>query len=230
MSESKSEELLAAAKTIRFSVADAAVVVVDVQNDFCHPDGLQARQGRDVTRVHGAVDRLEGLLDDARRVGVPVIFVQNIHNPATDVPNWRARHLDSDRAQCCQEGTWGAEFYRVGPQPGDHVVVKHRYDAFTGTNLEDLLTELGRGSVLYAGVTTSICVESSLRAGVCRDFLGTLVEDCSGAYNQQAHQRAIDGVNLGFGIVATSDEIRHAWGATALVGQSSSFAPADKGA
>lgn len=229
MSDSRSEELLAAARAIRFTPSDAAVVVVDVQNDFCHPDGLQARQGRDVTLVHGAVDRLEVFLDDARRVGVPVIFVQNIHNPETDVPNWRARHIDSDRAQCCQEGTWGAEFYQVGPRPGDHVVVKHRYDAFTGTNLEELLHQLGRSSVLYAGVTTSICVESSLRAGVCRDFLGTLVEDCSAAYNERAHQRAIEGVNLGFGIVATSDEIRQAWDADAA-GQSTSLAPANAGA
>jgi ureidoacrylate peracid hydrolase len=157
------------------------------------------------------VARLGRFLDSARRVSVPVVFVQNIHDATSDTAAWVARHLDSDREQSCQIDTWGAEFYEVGPQPGDHHVVKHRYDAFTRTNLEELLRGLGRSSLLFAGVTTSICVESSLRAAVCRDFLGTLVEDCSGAYSEAAHQRAIDGVALGFGIVARSDEIRDAW-------------------
>lgn len=199
------------ARAIRFAAPDAAVVVIDVQNDFCHPDGLLARQGRDVARTHQPIARLAAFLDDARRAAVPVILVQNIHSPNSDTPGWRARHLDSGRDQSCQEGMWGAEFFEVGPEPGDHVVVKHRYDAFTRTSLEELLRSLGRSSVLYTGVSTSICVESSLRAGVCRDFLGTLVHDCCGAYNESAHQRAIDAVQLGFGIVASSDEISQAW-------------------
>lgn len=201
----------AAARRVRFRAADAAVIVIDVQNDFCHPDGVLARQGRDVARVHPAVERLTTFLDDARRADVPIVFVQNVHDEASDTGAWRARHPDCDREQSCQDGTWGAEFFAVAPAPGDHVVVKHRYDAFTGTDLEQLLRRLGRSSLLFTGVTTSVCVESSLRAAVCRDFLATLVEDCCGAYSDRAHQRGVESVVLGFGVAACSDELRAAW-------------------
>lgn len=212
--ESAGEDGLgASARKLRFAADDAALIVIDVQNDFCHIDGALARQGRDVHRVHAAVENLSRFIDDARTAGVPVVFVQNRHDEASDTDAWRARHPDRDRDQSCQVGSWGAEFFEVAPGPADHVVVKHRYDAFTRTGLEELLGSLHRTSLLFAGVTTSICVESSLRAAVCRDFLATLVEDCCGAYSDAAHTRGVESVALGFGVVAGSDEIRAAWAA-----------------
>lgn len=205
---------LTAAEELRFRTEDAAVVVVDAQNDFCHPQGLLAQQGRDVARVQPALQQLASFLGDARAVGVPVIFVQNLHDESSDSPAWLARHSDSGRAQSCQAGTWGAEFCGVGPVAGDHVVSKHRYSAFIGTTFTDLLDRLGRRSLLFTGFTTSVCVESSLRDAVCLDLLATLVEDCCGAYSPRAHERAVESVALGFGVVATSDRIRTAWGLT----------------
>lgn len=190
-------------------------MVVDAQNDFCHVDGLLSRQGRDVARVQPALDRLAAFLAAARAADVPVVFIQNLHQDSTDSPEWLARHTDGDRAQSCRAGTWGAEFCQVGPQPGDHVVTKHRYSAFIGTALPALLDQLGRRSLLFTGFTTSVCVESSLRDAVCLDFLATLVEDCCGAYSARAHERAVESVRLGFGVVATSDRIRAAWGSPA---------------
>lgn len=202
---------LTEAEELRCRSEDAAVVVIDAQNDFCHPDGLLAQQGRDVARLQPAMQRLAAFLDDARAVDVPVIFVQNLHDASSDRPEWVARHRDKDRPQSCQVGTWGAEFCGVGPVAGDHVVPKHRYSAFIGTTLTDLLDELGRRSLLFTGFTTSVCVESSLRDAVCLDYLATLVEDCCGAYSARAHERAVESVQLGFGVVATSDRIVSAW-------------------
>lgn len=202
---------LSDAEGLRFRSEDAAVVVIDAQNDFCHPDGLLARQGRDVARLEPAMQRLAAFLEDARAVDVPVIFVQNLHDESSDRPEWLARHPERDRPQSCQVGTWGAEFCGVGPIPGDHVVPKHRYSAFIGTRLTELLDELGRRSLLFTGFTTSVCVESSLRDAVCFDYLATLVEDCCGAYSARAHERAVESVQLGFGVVATSDRIVSAW-------------------
>lgn len=209
---------LTAAEELRFGTEDAAVVVIDAQNDFCHPDGLLAQQGRDVARVQPALQQLASFLSDARAAGVPVIFVQNLHEASSDSPEWLARHRDSGRAQSCQAGTWGAEFCGVGPVAGDHVVLKHRYSAFIGTTLLDLLDRLGRRSLLFTGFTTSVCVESSLRDAVCLDLLATLVEDCCGAYSSRAHVRAVESVALGFGVVATSDRICTAWNLTTASG------------
>ncbi len=195
----------------------SAVVVIDVQNDFCHPDGVSAGLGKDLSGVESAVARLADFLPAARAAGVPVVFVRNLHSPGSDTPEWLARHPNPGRAQTCQVGTWGAEFYGVAPVEGDVVVDKHRYSAFTRTRLEEVLEGLGRRSLLFCGVASNTCVETSLRDAVCRDFLATMVEDCSGAYSPEAHQRAVVSVRSGFGLVATSTEIVRDWAARGTI-------------
>ena len=196
---------------IRLDPTTAAVIVIDAQNDFCHPEGILAQQGRDVGRLQQPLERLGRFLAQARAASVPVFFVQNLHDDSSDSPAWRARHSDSDRAQSCQHGSWGAQFCHVEPQDGDIVVTKHRYSAFVETDLKAQLESRDRRSLLFTGFTTSVCVETSLRDAVCHDFLTTLVEDCCGAYSDRAHQRAVEGVSLGFGLVATSDRITSLW-------------------
>lgn len=200
----------------RLDPATAAVVVVDAQNDFCSLDGVQARQGRDVSFVAEPLRALERFLPVARAVGVPVVFIRNLHEPTTDTQEWIGRHPDPDRASSCVSGTWGAEF-AIQPAPGDHIVEKNRYSAFTRTDLERVLRTLGRKSLLFTGFTTSVCVESSLREAVCLDFLVTLVDDCCGAYSDDAHARAAEAVRGGFGVVATSDEIVGVWSQRGLL-------------
>ena len=195
----------------------AVLVVIDAQNDFCHPQGLQARQGKDVSLVAQPLARLATLIDLARRASVPVVFVRTHHSGDTDTDAWLARHPDPSRTQSCQVGTWGAEFCDVGPLTGEHVVTKHRYSAFVGTTLRQTFDELGRDSAVFAGFTTGTCVESSLRDAVNADLRATLVEDCSAAYSEVAHQRAIDAVSAGFGLVVRSHDLEREWGPVAAV-------------
>jgi ureidoacrylate peracid hydrolase len=192
---------------------NAAVIVIDAQNDFCHPEGLLAQQGRDVSGMTVALPRLGRFLDHARSVGIPVVFIRNMHGEGTDTPAWLARHADPDRAQSCQEGSWGAEFCVVGPATGDTVLVKHRYSAFAGTTLEALLRERGLTNLFFTGFTTNVCVESSVREAICRDFLTTVVEDCCAAYGSRAHERSLEAMRVGFGATSTSDELIARWGA-----------------
>lgn len=195
----------------RLAAASSAVVVIDIQNDFCHPEGIQAVQGRDVARVRPVVDRIVKLLPRARSRSVPVVLVRTTHSPATDTPEWLARHPDPTREQSCAEGTWGAEFFRIAPEPDDVIVEKHRYNAFTGTSLDQALAALGRRSLLFCGVTSNTCVETTLRDAVCRDYLATMVEDCCGAYSAEAHERAVGSVAAGFGVIADSTAVLEAW-------------------
>lgn len=185
----------------------AAVVVIDVQNDFCHPQGFQARLGRDVTRTSPAITRLDAFLRNARELHVPVVFMQNFHDASTDTDAWDARHLEPRSEQCCVPGSWGADFYGTLPEPGDYVLEKTRYNAFTKTNLEDLLRSQSLSSLFFCGVATSVCVETSLRDAVCRDFLATLVEDCCGDYSPAPHAATVASVTRGFGAVMTSGEV-----------------------
>lgn len=194
---------------------NAAVIVIDAQNDFCHPDGLLAQQGRDVSAMAVALPRLVRFLDHARSAEVPVVFIRNIHGEGTDTPAWLARHADPDRAQSCQEGSWGAEFCVVEPTADDIVLIKHRYSAFAGTTLEAFLRDRGLTNLFFTGFTTNVCVESSVREAICRDFLTTVIEDCCAAYGVRAHERSLEGMRVGFGAIATSDEVIARWGTDA---------------
>ncbi len=199
------------AEADRGDLTRAAVIVIDAQNDFCHPDGILASQGRDVSEMTKALPRLEIFLDHARTVGIPVIFIRNVHGVDTDTPAWLARHSDPDRAQSCQEETWGAAFCHVSPGTEDTVLVKHRYSAFAGTELETHLRSRGLTNLFFTGFTTNVCVESSVREAICRDFLTTVVEDCCAGYSIRAHERSLEAMRVGFGAITTSEALVARW-------------------
>jgi nicotinamidase-related amidase len=129
---------------------------------------------------------------------------------------WLARRTTSLRATTprrsnCYTGTWGAEFFKIGPEEGEPVVVKHRYSAFAGTELMWVLRSVDRQSLLITGVATETCVESTLRDGLFHDFHVNLVEDCCASYSREAHDASVRVVHRCFGLVASSAEIVAQW-------------------
>jgi ureidoacrylate peracid hydrolase len=196
----------------RFNRDLSAVIVIDVQNDFCHPEGAQGRRGRDLSRVERTVTNIERLVAGAHRNRVPVCYAFTTHSPHVDSEEWLSRRPAADGAANCASGTWGAELYRLKPEADDLVIEKHRYSAFVRTDLEPRLKDAGRRSLLFCGYTSNACVETSLRDAVCRDFLVTLVSDCCDTYAPEAHERAVRSVEEDFGIVADCAEILGEWG------------------
>jgi ureidoacrylate peracid hydrolase len=188
----------------------SALLVVDVQNDFCHQDGLFGKLGIDMAAAQRAVSRLEMLIDHARKAGVPVIFVRLEHDEHTNSDVWLDRN-DVRRLDACIKETWGAEFYRIAPEADDAVVIKRRYSPFQGTDLEYILNAKARRTLLVAGVATNICVEQTLRDGFMRDYNVVLVEDCAGAYSAEAHASTVSNVRSFLGRVTTSEEIISMW-------------------
>ena len=195
----------------RFDPDHAALVIIDVQNDFCHQDGLQGQQGRDLSRVDMVVGRIAKLAECARAAKVPVVLAYTTHAPDVDSDEWLARRGAPDLKQNCSQGSWGARLYRVEAEESDLLVEKHRYSIFSSPALASQLKLMGRNSLMFCGYTSNACVETSLRDAVCLDFLATFVEDCCDAYSQDAHRRAICDVAEDFGLVATSTEIADFW-------------------
>ncbi len=190
----------------------AALMVVDVQNDFCAEGGFFHQAGYDLSNIQRAVPPLVRLLDHARRAGLPVIFVQAVYDPHVLSGPMRERNrrrkLEMPR---CLTGTWGADFYMVRPEPGEPVIIKHRYSAFAGTDLGPVLRRRGIRSLLLTGVSTDTCVESTARDGYFLDFYITLVADCCGALSEADHRGTLARADRDFGGVATSAEIIAAW-------------------
>lgn len=197
----------------RIDPKSTAVIVVDVQNDFCHSDSPLARIGMDVTAAQEMVPRLLQLIDSARGAGATIVWVKMVSNDNTISPAaLEHRQRTRPNAQMiCVEGTWGTELYRVEPEPGEPIVVKRRYSAFVDTDLQLILRSKGIASLILTGVATNVCVESTARDAYMRDYYVTFVEDCSAAYDQAKHDATLRNMADHFGVVVTSDEIMEAW-------------------
>ena len=190
----------------------AALLIIDMQNDFCHPQGVSGKRGRQLTMAIEMAPRLEAFINACRAVGIPAIFVQTIHYPWTDSPSWVRRLQKDPGDSVCRPGTWGAQFYGgIQPRDGEIVITKHRYSAFFGTQLDLMLRSKGIRSLLVSGVGTNVCVESTLRDGYMHDYYIVMLEDCVGATDDGLHQATLKNVKLHFGAVTTSTEVTKLW-------------------
>jgi ureidoacrylate peracid hydrolase len=198
--------------TERWEPRCAALLVVDVQNDFASPKGSAAQRGDDVSASVAMVPRLTRLIDEARRVGLTVVYIRTTHSEWTDTPSWLYRKSQHKTLNTCREGTWGAEFYDgISPLPSERIVIKHRYSAFINTDLNTVLKAKGIESVLVTGIATNVCVETTARDAYMFDYYVTMVSDCAAAYDQKLHESTLENMRLHFGLVASSEEIITTW-------------------
>lgn len=192
--------------------ARTALLVVDVQNDFCHPDGVFGRSGNDLSMVAAILPKLVALIDTARTAGVTIIFVQAIYDPVYLPAAWHERNarigFETPR---CVSGTWGADFHVVKPQVGDIVVRKHRYSAFVDTELDGLLRSMQIQTVVMSGVATNICVESTARDAFMKGYYVALVDDACATYRKEHHEATLGNIALGFGVVLSVQALTHEW-------------------
>ena len=190
----------------------AALIVVDVQNDFVSPEGSAGKRGDDVGAAMAMIPNLTRLIDSARNVGLTIVYIRTTHSEWTDTASWIYRTSQKSGLNTCREGTWGAEFYDgIAPLPSERVVIKHRYSAFINTDLNTVLKARGIESVLVCGVATNVCVETTARDGYMYDYYVTMIEDCSAAYDAKLHMSTLENIRRHFGLVASSHQIMETW-------------------
>ncbi len=157
------------AERVELTAGETALVVVDMQNDFAHPDGALF-----VPDAEKTIPTIRGLLDRFREKGAPVFFTQDWHDE--DDPEFKIwpRHAVA--------GTWGAEIVaELAPRPGEKVVKKLRYDGFYGTPLEHLLRLAGVKTLVLVGTVANICVLHTAGSAALRWFEVVLPEDGTSA-------------------------------------------------
>ncbi|MBC7778604.1 MAG: cysteine hydrolase [Proteobacteria bacterium] len=203
--------------------AHTALLVIDMQNDFCADGGLVSKDGRDISEAQAMARRLPRLIDTARAAGVLAVFVRCEYSSEgnaflSDV--WleqavRERKGGFTRIPVCARESWEGDWYAdIRPAQGDLIVVKHRYDAFQGTNLDLLLRSHGIRTLVLTGVVTNVCVETTARAGFVRDYYIAVVEDGCAAYLPEDHMQTLRNVRRFFGIVPTIDQLCALWAPT----------------
>lgn len=190
-----------------------ALLVVDMQNDFCHPDGEVRRAfGLDVSASHAILPTINRLAEAARAAGVPVVYTQMANDASTESPAFVGRRLlGGAPSAVCRIGAWGADLWGVQPGPADLRLVKHRHSAFHGTDLDLRLRSQGRDAVVLTGVNTNVCVEATARDACARDYWTMVVSDATAAYTPEEHQAALRNIDTYFGLAVTAADVLRAW-------------------
>ncbi|MBI2304706.1 MAG: cysteine hydrolase [Chloroflexi bacterium] len=173
---------------------DSVVLVIDMQNDFCHENGVEAKAGSDVSMAQEMAPRLVAFLHAVRQAKVPIIFVRVTRDEWSRSPIWEDAMEKRGLLEppLCWEGTWGAEFYGpVQPQPGDRVMTKHRNSCFIGTELDLILRSRGIKNIILTGVATSGCVRSTARDGYQMNYYVVFVGDCCATSSVRAHEETL---------------------------------------
>ncbi len=205
----------------RLAPAHTAVIVVDMQNDFCAPGGYVANLGRDVSACCSIVPAVNALVAGARENGVPVIWLMAQYEDAEVPLPMLAKKMEMGvNAISCARGTWGAEPFGVAPLPEEPIVVKHCYSGFVGTDLQAKLAARNIATLVFAGVQTNVCVDSTLRDGHSLGYYIVVAGDCVASHMPAAHAATLDNVRFLFGDVADGATIVAAWRAAALTSTS----------
>lgn len=202
-------------------VADTALLVIDMQRDFCSPYGYAARAGVDVAALARPIGQIRRLLDAARGAGMLVVHTREGHRPdLSDCPAEKMQRSQQAGAPIGSAGPMGRLLVRgeyghdfideLQPAAGEAVIDKPGYGAFYQTELAQLLTSRCIRRLIVCGVTTEVCVHSTLREAVDRGYACVTVADATAASDPalQASALAMIGVEGGiFGRVATTEQL-----------------------
>jgi ureidoacrylate peracid hydrolase len=181
---------------ITLETAKTAVLVVDMQNDFGSAGGMFDRAGIDISVIQRVVAPTARVIAAGRAAGMPVVYLKMGYQPdlsdlgSADAPN-RARHMrlhvgqavrapNGEAGRILVRDTWNTEIVdALEPQPNDVVMYKSRFSGFYRTDLDAVLTRLGVRTLVVTGCTTSICVDSTVRDAMFRDYSCVVLSDCT---------------------------------------------------
>jgi biuret amidohydrolase len=176
----------------QFAPAKLALVIIDMQRDFLEPGGFGAALGNDVRRLTAIVPALSELLDAARRLGLTIVHTKECHKPdLSDCPPAK-RNRGRGALRIGDEGPMGRILVEdepgndfvpaLLPEPGEPIIPKPGKGAFYATRLQAELSERGITHLLITGVTTEVCVQTTMREANDRGYDCLLVEDCTESY------------------------------------------------
>jgi nicotinamidase-related amidase len=222
--------IAAAPQQVTFDLTRTAVVVIDMQNDFCHPDGWLASIGVDVAPARAPIAPLSSLLPRLREQEVPVIWLNwgnrpdrlnlspsllHVYKPTGEGVGL-GDPLPSNGAHVLEAGSWAAAIVEdLAVEPGDIHVAKYRMSGFWDTPLDAILRNLGVTTLLFAGVNLDQCVLCTLQDA---NFLGydcLLLSDCAATTSPAfCTEASVYNVKQCFGFVTTSADV-----AAALAGK-----------
>lgn len=190
--------------------ASTALLVVDMQNDFCHADGYYAHNGRPAAPIAAAIDPIADLLVAARKSGLRTIFTRIVYETTADLADTHGVRPAawSGSGVRLQRGSWGAEIVdELRPLPDELVLDKPAYSAFYETDAEQLLRAHGITTLLITGTVAYACVLHTAFDAFVRGFDVVLVEDAVSSWFDDLGDAARRITELLLGRTASSSEV-----------------------
>jgi len=198
----------------------AALLVIDMQNDFVADDGMLEKRGFNVKNVQATVPKINRFIEEARKAGVMVIWIRTTHTLRDAMPNYLAhtiaRKADTvlrDEDLICRPNHWGSEYYEkmIKPLPSEIEVIKNMYGAFQDTKLDVYLRVQNRETIICTGTSTNVCILSTALQGIHKGYYAILVTDCTSSHDPSVDEVILKNHEIFFGHIATSDEIINCW-------------------
>lgn len=212
---------------LEVDLSRAAVLVNDMQNAFCAPQGYLDRIGFDIGPAAATAAKVTELCTAARAAGMPVVLMQNGFSPdqheapGPHAPLWHKsnalrymRAHPQEKGRILTRGTWDYELIEtLQPQPGDILIQKATDNGFAGTDLDRLLRARNINTVFVCGISSNVGVESALRAAYHLGYFSVMVSDASMAVGPPFMQQATEfNIATFYGWVASTHDIRAAFG------------------
>jgi ureidoacrylate peracid hydrolase len=193
-----------------------ALLVVDVQNGFMSKGGSYDLLGMKVSNYQQIIPKLKELISICKKYNVPIFYTQAVRESSgIDLLTKTHRILPKSREErikkrpICVRGTWDAKIVdEVKPTNKDHVVIKRRDSAFQDTETEVWLNSLKVNTLIFCGIDTSICVETSLRDGFNKGYDVILISDATASANIRHYKTTIEHVKEYYGLVMKVKEIK----------------------
>ena len=214
----KSIDLKARPENLSLAAKETAIIVIDMQNAYASKQGYVDLAGFDISGAAGTIGNIDKVLKAARKAGIQVVYLQNGWDPdyveaGTELsPNYHKsnalktmRRNPNLQGQLLARGGWDYEIVdALAPQPGDIRVHKTRYSAFFNSQLDSILRSRGIRNLVFVGIATNVCVESTLRDGFHLEYFGIMLEDATHHLGPEFLQKAtVYNIETFFGWVST---------------------------
>lgn len=184
-----------------------ALLIVDMQNAFCHPSGSYSRRGYEILNLDRVIAANQSLRDLAYSREWSVVYTRLAYEPGyPDSGLLVARHPEIRQMRAYLEGFDSEIFATLAPGDRDMVITKKRYDAFLGTRLESALRQLGTDRLIVSGLLTNVCVESTVRSAFDLGFEPAVVREATSTYFQELYEASLETMNRHFAdIISVND-------------------------
>src|SRR3989344_8691444 len=188
-----------------------ALIVIDMQNDFCSNEGIYKRYSEDFMLIQKTIPNVQNLTNTAKDFGILTVFVRSLFDNKYKLPHLIEKHRALGiNEEIWKEGSWGTELY-IAPSKSDPIITKHNEDAFLYTFLDPLLKKHNVKTVVLAGLLTEKCIETTARSAQLRGYFVIVPEDCIGSDKKLCHEGLVNTMRNMFMHITDSEELVRLW-------------------